>query len=342
MPDEPETGGIPTTPPADPAPAPAPAVQAEPSAAQGPDPAQLAAQLLAARTAAQHKTAELAAYQAAVAAGADADRLLDSRSFVRQVRDLDPHSDDFAEKVKALVQARQGTRMTAEEPTAPETGAGTTTATAPDPQPQPTAPPGDGKDLAAEVEKWKHFSRKNEEDAKTTKAQLDKQAETLKLIAEKAGIQIDDGAPPDPAKLAAQLETANQRARQKAVELAVYRAAGKHEADADALLDSRGFANAVADLDPDAADFGDKVAEAIKAAVEANPRYKAAQAAAKAAEPEKPKVVAKSGGEFNGSPGGNRQWTDEDVARATPQQVVEAMEAGLMVDLGFNPAKPKR
>jgi len=71
-------------------------------------------------------------------------------------------------------------------------------------------------------------------------------------------------------------ERATARARQSAVELAVYRSAGKVGADPDAVLDSRAFLAAVADLDPDDADFGDKVNAAIKAAVKANPKLAAA------------------------------------------------------------------
>jgi hypothetical protein len=74
---------------------------------------------------------------------------------------------------------------------------------------------------------------------------------------------------------AAKADAAEKRARDTAVELAVYKSAGKAGADPDALLDSRGFLTAVADLDPDAADFGDKVTTAIKAAVKNNSKLAA-------------------------------------------------------------------
>ncbi|ROO51069.1 hypothetical protein EDC02_5933 [Micromonospora sp. Llam0] len=70
-------------------------------------------------------------------------------------------------------------------------------------------------------------------------------------------------------------EKATQAARQTAVELAVYKVAGKAGADPDALLDSRGFATSVADLDPEDRDFTDKVRDAVKAAVKANPKLAA-------------------------------------------------------------------
>jgi len=75
----------------------------------------------------------------------------------------------------------------------------------------------------------------------------------------------------DPAKLAADATAA---LREKSVELAVYQAAGKHSADAGALLDSRSFLATVANLDPTAKDFPAKVDAAIKTAVETNAALK--------------------------------------------------------------------
>ena len=83
----------------------------------------------------------------------------------------------------------------------------------------------------------------------------------------------------DPAKLQEQLNTTQQQAKTAAVELAVFRAASKHQGDPDALLDSRGFLAKLADLDPADAKFQDKVTAAIKDAVDANPKLKATQAA---------------------------------------------------------------
>lgn len=72
-----------------------------------------------------------------------------------------------------------------------------------------------------------------------------------------------------PEELTQQLTTAQAQARQTAVELAVYRTAAAAGGDADALLDSRTFADSLADVDPtDAA----AVTAAIKAAVSTNPR----------------------------------------------------------------------
>lgn len=97
-------------------------------------------------------------------------------------------------------------------------------------------------------------------------------------ILKAAGLTEDGKADPEAAvtKATQERDAAMQKARDNAVQLTVYRSAGKAGADPDALLDSRGFAQAVKDLDPDAADFGDKVTEAIKAALKANPKLAAA------------------------------------------------------------------
>lgn len=91
-----------------------------------------------------------------------------------------------------------------------------------------------------------------------------------------------------PEELTQQLTTAQAQARQTAVELAVYRTATAAGADPDALLDSRTFADSLADIDPtDTA----AVTAAIKAAITANPRL--------GAKPTGPHV---GGSEFNGAP----------------------------------------
>ncbi len=117
-------------------------------------------------------------------------------------------------------------------------------------------------------------AREAEKKAKeAAKAANDRVAQILKA----AGLTPDGKE--DPAEqLAASkaaAEQATQRARDAAVELAVYKAAGKAGADAEALLDSRGFNAAVKDLDPTEADFADKVTAAIKAAVKNNPKLAA-------------------------------------------------------------------
>lgn len=102
---------------------------------------------------------------------------------------------------------------------------------------------------------------------------------------------VKDDEPADPQQLTRQLADAQAKARETAVELAVYRAAGEAGADPDALLDSRKFADAVANLDP--ADR-DAIGKAIRDAVEADQRLAAKQ----------PTGPARGGAEFNGAPSG--------------------------------------
>lgn len=59
------------------------------------DPAQLAQELTAERTRTNELTVELAVFKAASAANADAAKLLDSRSFVATLKDLDPAAKGF-------------------------------------------------------------------------------------------------------------------------------------------------------------------------------------------------------------------------------------------------------
>ncbi|MFE4651537.1 hypothetical protein [Streptomyces sp. NPDC056707] len=173
-------------------------------------------------------------------------------------------------------------------PAEPGTGAESTGITPEDTtSPEGTTQPESGNDdkgakggetnWQAEAEKWKAQARKHEDRSKSTTTELQRQSALLAQLAEKAGIKLDDGKP-DPDKLAQQLTATQSKARHSAVELAVYRAASKHSADADALLDSRGFLKQVDDLDPDADDFATKVGDAIKAAVESNPKLKTAPA----------------------------------------------------------------
>jgi hypothetical protein len=106
---------------------------------------------------------------------------------------------------------------------------------------------------------------------------------------------ITNGETPTVEQVTEQLTTAQRDARERAVDLAVYRAAPTASADPDALLDSATFRRRVADLDPTAAAFADQVAAAIADAVKTNPRLAAAPAAA-----------SRSGGEITGgSPTGD-------------------------------------
>ncbi|GAA5104781.1 hypothetical protein [Haloechinothrix salitolerans] len=146
-------------------------------------------------------------------------------------------------------------------------------------QGSPTTSP-DVEALRTEVTEWR------------TKAE-GAQQDIVDKIARALGITAGDEAP-TVEQVTDQLTAAQREARERAVDLAVYRSADAAGADPDALLDSTGFRKRVADLDPAADGFADKVAAAITAAVKENPRLSAAPAAA-----------PRSGGEITGgSPSG--------------------------------------
>lgn len=151
--------------------------------------------------------------------------------------------------------------------------------------------------------------------AAESKAKAEKKAsdERVAAILKAAGLTPDGKT--DPAEqlkaAAAERDTATARARETAIELAVYKTAGKAGGDPDALLDSRDFHKAVAGLDPDAADFGDKVTAAIKTAVKTNTKLSATPAG---------QGPGKQGADHSGSGGGQN---------SKPKTLAEAISAKL-------------
>lgn len=134
-------------------------------------------------------------------------------------------------------------------------------------------------------------SRKWETRAKGNKDKADAYDELVKKI---TGKEEDDA---DPEKLTASLTAAQREARDTKVELAVIKAAGKHEADPVLLADSRTFMASIADLDPAADDFSTQLDAAIKKAVDAN-------AALKAVTKTRPRSVQQQGHHSEGKQGG--------------------------------------
>lgn len=141
--------------------------------------------------------------------------------------------------------------------------------------PKPTDPPvDDGKggkdailaDLAKERDKRQELEGKLTEFQTTQQQQMD-------AIAKALGLKPDD-TPPDADALAQQIATEQANTREAQRLLAVYRNAGTHEANADELLDSASFLRTIADIDPTDADA---IGDAIKSAVESNPKFKASQ-----------------------------------------------------------------
>ncbi|MFE9865877.1 hypothetical protein ACFYPZ_24585 [Streptomyces sp. NPDC005506] len=126
-----------------------------------------------------------------------------------------------------------------------------------------------------------------------------------------------------PEQIAQKAQESDQQARQATVKLAVFQTAGKHGADADALLDSASFASAISKLDPAADTFAANVESAIKKAVEGNPRLKSQTT---------PPVPAKGGFDMNNGTAGKRQLTAAEVAKLSPEELVKAREDGLLKD----------
>lgn len=188
----------------------------------------------------------------------------------------------------------------------------------------------------ADADKWKGLSRKHEKqakdnsDASQTAAQ---RQEALDKVLAALGVDGAGSKAPDVNAITAQLEQEKAASRARAVELAVLRAAGRNGADGDALLDSRSFLDSLNGVDPtDTA----AITDAVKAAVTANTRYAlAADTAGKDGstgqqQTQQQQRQASTVGEFNGAPGGQRQWTQGDVDRATPAQLEKAIGDGLL------------
>jgi hypothetical protein len=243
----------------------------------------------------------------------------------------------------AVPQQPEGTAPTPPEPAAP--------ATPPAPSASPTEPTGEPPaEPKAKAPKFegdfdpKRFEKLVEnlrgdvaaEKAKREAAEqkaAEQQADLMKKVAAAFGLDTGEEKPPTPEELTQKLAQEQARtkefedaARQTQVELAVYKTAGKHGGDPDALLDSRGFANAIAKLDPASDSFAADVEKAVKQAVEANPKL-----AAKPAEPAKPTVPA-AGAPMSGAPGTKRQLGAEDVKRMTPEQITKAIAEGRLND----------
>lgn len=102
------------------------------------------------------------------------------------------------------------------------------------------------------------------------------QAELVQKLGQALGL-VKDGEPaPDPAALTAQLSEQQATARTAQIQLAIFRAAPKAGADADALLDSNSFLSTIREVDPTDAKA---ISEAITKALTDNPKLRTVLAA---------------------------------------------------------------
>jgi hypothetical protein len=143
---------------------------------------------------------------------------------------------------------------------------------------------------------------------------------TRDAIAKALGLAPSDD-PVVAAKTAAdERDAARQEAKAVKVENAVLKAARKHEADPEALTDSRSFMAKLAGIDPAADDFAAQVDAAIKAAVSTNPLLKVGPAV--------PPPPARSGGSVGGGVPIPGQLSREDIKGWKPEAIEEARVAG--------------
>ena len=165
------------------------------------------------------------------------------------------------------------------EAAAEATGTPAGTETTPQGTPAPTGetkpaeaqqPEWDGKveSLPAAAQKLINDLRKADGDERIAKKTLDAIQKALNPDAK--------GEKPTAEALTQALTERETEAKQARTELAVYKAASKLDADADALLDSRSFLAKLKDIDPSKTADIDK---AIKDAVKDNPKLKLARAA---------------------------------------------------------------
>lgn len=217
------------------------------------------------------------------------------------------------------------------EPTGTEPSAAATTQPG---APTPTAPAApatepkanvwdDPKTAEAEIKRLRQENGAARTNAKAQAAE-DARKELANTIGKALGI-VEDGAETDPAKLTESLTASQREAKQARVELAVFRNAAAAGGDPAALLDSASFLAKVADLDPsDSAALSD----AIKAAVEANPRLGAAPA-----EPKAPAPNPAQGASATGAVSDAGQLGSADLARMTSTEIDKATREGRFNDL---------
>ena len=169
----------------------------------------------------------------------------------------------------------------------------------------------DGKTFdATYVKQLRDEAAKHRNEKNQTTEERDKLKTTIDQLRKALDPDSDDGE--DPAKVAERATQERdqkvQELREKTVELAVHRKASKAGADADALLDSRAFLRAAADLDPAGKDFDGELDSAIKSAVENNSKLRAGQA------------PSRSGGEFTGGTGGKPTFTSDQVKAMSAEE----------------------
>lgn len=169
------------------------------------------------------------------------------------------------------------------------------------------------KKTSSEDTDWRTHARDWEKRAKTSNKQLE---QVKKLL----GLTKDEDL--DPKELSEKLQTSNTQYAETVRENKVLRYAPKAGVDADALLDSRRFMSAVAELDTDSASFDKDLQKLIADEVKARPSLKVV--------PET-KPPAKSGTPVDNST--KPQLTRDDLKKMSPEDIVKAQNEGRLNDL---------
>jgi len=161
----------------------------------------------------------------------------------------------------------------ADDTTTTTTDTGTTTTTAPttDAPATDTATTFDAK----YVGELRQEAAKHRTAVKAVRDEMD----ALKASLAKA-LGVGDDKTQDPAELQKAIAAKDAQLRSLTIEGKVRSLASKVGAEAEALLDSRSFLSALADLDTSAANFEADVTAAIQAAINANPKLKVGPAPA--------------------------------------------------------------
>lgn len=184
------------------------------------------------------------------------------------------------------------------------------------PPPAPAPTPETVESLPEWAQREIRAARKEAGDNRVGKRTVEQEFAAFKdEVAVKLGLK-QPAAAPDPALTAAQTA-----AKQAAIDLAVYRTAATTGVNADRLLDSASFLANVRALDHAAADFPAQIAAAITAATSADPSLKAARAAGSSG-PDTPTTTGEQG-----------QISEADLAKASPEQIVEWDDKGLLKHL---------
>lgn len=156
---------------------------------------------------------------------------------------------------------------------------------------------GDGTDWKARSRTWEDRAKANRTAAEKAAADRDNANATLDAVRNAFGLDDDKDDPQTVAeKATAAAAEKDAELRALRIERAAEKVGRRAGADVDALLDSRGFAAKVGNLDPAVDTFDTDLRSIIDKALDDNPRLKAAQSTAPP-----PSSVDMTGGGENGN-----------------------------------------